>query len=197
MLDKYRNISEKTAYKCVIGLDRDGTINEDIGTYISRPEQFYPIPGSLEAIAELRRKGYFITIITNQGGIDKGMLTQNDVDNVHQFMLDSLGKAGCPSIDGIYYSTSNNKKDPYAKPNIGMFKECEKHNRSIKFSQGFFVGDKLSDLKAAIKIGARPVLVRTGHGSLTEKELNKFTYRDIKNKTYVFDSLADFASQLD
>lgn len=198
MLEKYKNIStEIIPHKFVIGIDRDGTINEDIGTYVSRPEQFQPIPGSLEAIADLRKKGYQITIITNQGGIDKGIMSQQDVDTVHQYMLDLLGKAGCPSIDGIYYSTSGNRKDPYAKPNTGMFKECEKHNPSIKFSQGFFVGDKISDLKAAVKIGARPVLVRTGYGLDTEKELNKFTYRDIKNKTYVFDSLADFASQLD
>lgn len=198
MLEKYKNIStEIIPHKFVIGIDRDGTINEDTGIYISKPEQFRPIPGSLEAITDLRKKGYQITIITNQGGIDKGIISQQDVDIVHQYMLDLLGKAGCPSIDGIYYSTSSSKKDPYAKPNIGMFKECEKHNPTIKFSQGFYVGDKITDLKAALKIGARPVLVRTGHGLETEKELNKFTYRDIKNKTYVFNSLADFASQLD
>lgn len=183
--------------KFVIGLDRDGTINQDIGTYITKPEQFTPIPGSLEAIANLRKKGYQIVVITNQGGIDKGLMSQQDVDNVHQYMLDLLGQAGCPSIDGIYYSTSSNRKDPYAKPNTGMFKECQKNTPSIKFSRGFFVGDKISDLKAAVKIGARPVLVRTGKGLEAEKELNKFTNRDIKNKTYVFDSLADFASQLD
>jgi len=198
MLEKYKNTStEIIPHKFVIGLDRDGVINEDTGSYVSSPEQFVPIPGSLEAIATLRKKGYQITIITNQGGIDKGIISQQQVDTVHQHLLDLLGKAGCTSIDGIYYSTSSNRKDPYAKPNIGMFKECEKHNSNIKFSKGFFVGDKITDLKAAVKIGARPVLVRTGYGLETEKELNKFTYRDIKNKTYVFDSLADFTSQLD
>ena len=78
-----------------------------------------------------------------------------------------------------------------------MFKKCESHNKSIKFNQGFYVGDKLSDLKAAVKIGARPVLVRTGYGTETEKELNKYTYKHIKEKTYIFDSLADFAAKLD
>lgn len=183
-------------HSIVIGIDRDGTINEDIGTYVTDPSQFVPIPGSLEAMAELRRREYKIVIITNQGGIDKGIMTTENVDNVHQHMLDLLGKAGCPSIDGIYYSSSSNKKDPFAKPNIGMFKKCEKNDSSIKFNKGFFVGDKMSDLRAAVKIGARPILVRTGYGLKTERELNKYTYRTIKNKTYIFDSLEDFVKNL-
>lgn len=197
MLEKFKNSHELPITKCVIGLDRDGVINRDLGTYVTHPNQFDPLPGSLEAIATLRRKGYRIVIITNQGGIEKGIMTEYDVDGVHQYMLDLLGQAGCSSIDGIYYSSSSNKKDPYAKPNIGMFKDCEKNDKNIKFSQGFYVGDKISDLKAAVKIGARPVLVRTGYGTETEKELNKFTYRDIKNRTYVFDTLADFAALLE
>jgi D-glycero-D-manno-heptose 1,7-bisphosphate phosphatase len=198
MLEKYKTAVRQDIIptKCVVGLDRDGVINRDLGTYVTHPRDFDPIPGSLEAIAALRRKGHRIAIITNQGGIEKGLMSEDDVNSVHQYMLDLLGQAGCPSIDGIFYSASSNKKDPFAKPNIGMFKECEKYDKSIKFSQGFFVGDKLSDLKAAVKIGARPVLVRTGYGLETEKELNKYSYRDIKNKTYVFDSLADFVSQL-
>ena len=84
----------------------------------------------------------------------------------------------------------------YAKPNAGMFKRCAKEIPGVKWSQGFFVGDKMSDLRAAIKVGARPVLVRTGYGLETEKQLNKYTYRDIRKKTYIFDDLADFASQL-
>lgn len=182
--------------QCVIGIDRDGVINQDLGTYCTRPEDFNPIPGSLEAIAELRRRGHSIVIITNQGGIAKGLMTPNDVDRVHMYMLDLLGAAGCPSIDAIYYSESSDKKDYYAKPNVGMFKRCQDEFKHIKFNQGFYVGDKMSDLKAAVKIGARPVLVRTGYGIETENQLNKFTYKDIKNKTYVFDSLADFVSQL-
>jgi len=180
----------------VIGLDRDGVINEDLGTYVTRPDDFTPIPGSLEAVARLRHSGYRIVVITNQGGIQKGIMTAEDVDAVNNTMLDQLGTASCPSIDAIYYSESSDRKDMYAKPNTGMFKRCEKEFPFIKFRNGFYVGDKISDLKAAVKIGARPVLVRTGHGTETEKLINKFTYRDIKQKTYVFDSLADFVNNL-
>ena len=198
MIDKYKvaNAAPAIPNKCVIGLDRDGVINKDLGTYVTLPKQFEPIEGSLEAIAHMRRLGHRIVILTNQGGIAKGIMTPEHVDKVHEHMLDLFGQAGCPSIEGIYYSESSQKNDIYAKPNAGMFKRCAKEISGIKWSQGFFVGDKMSDLRAAIKVGARPVLVRTGYGLETEKQLNKYTYRDIRKKTYIFDDLADFASQL-
>jgi D-glycero-D-manno-heptose 1,7-bisphosphate phosphatase len=144
----------------------------------------------------LRSKGHRIAVITNQGGIEKGLMTPGDVDQVHNKMLDLLGQAGCPSIDAIYYSASSRKNDVYAKPNIGMFKRCEKEHPYIKFSKGFFVGDKMSDLKAAHKIGAKPILVRTGYGLETEKQLNKHVYKQIKKQTLIFDNLWEFAQAL-
>lgn len=182
--------------KCVVGLDRDGVINRDLGTYCYKVEDFDPIPGSLEAIADMRRKGYKITVITDQGGIEKGLYTQQDVDTVHEHMLKLLGEAGCFSIDGIYYSASSRKEDPFAKPNTGMFKKCEADDKEIKFKQGYYVGDKMKDLKAAMNIGARPVLVRTGYGAETEKDLQKWTYRKIKQRTIIFDDLAQFVESL-
>ena len=185
------------APKCVIGLDRDGVINVDRGTYTYKGTDFEPIEGSLDAVARLRKHGHKIAIITNQGGIEHGLFTEEDVDGLHHYMLQLLGEAGCPSIDAIYYSSSSHKTDMYAKPNLGMFKRCQKEHQHIKFNKGYYVGDKLSDLKAAHKIGARPILVRTGHGLETEQQLNKFTYRDIKKKTIVFDDLSSFADWIE
>lgn len=181
-------------FKITIGLDRDGTINEDVG-YLRDPNNFVPVPRSLEAVAMLRAKGYNIVILTNQSGIMKGVLTQTDVENVNARMLELLGKAGCPSIDGIYYSTTNLKEDIYAKPNIGMFKRAQTE-LGVKFKGGAFVGDKISDLKAAEKAGAIPVLVKTGYGEETLKELERYTHRELKRKTMVFDNLWAFAESL-
>lgn len=183
--------------KCVVGLDRDGVINEDLGTYCYKAEDFKPVPGSLKAMAELRRKGYKIAVITDQGGIEKGLYTEEDVDKLHDHMFQLLGQEGCLTIDALYYSASSRKADPFAKPNTGMFKRCEKENPQIKFKEGYYVGDKMKDLKAAMNIGARPVLVRTGYGLETEKELNKFTYRAIKQRTLIFDNLAQFVEFLE
>lgn len=182
--------------KCVIGLDRDGVINRDLGTYCYKIEDFDPIPGSIEAVADIRRKGHKLVIITDQGGIEKGLYTSDQVDALHTHMLDLFGQAGCSSIDAIYYSASSRKEDPYAKPNVGMFKRCENEIKDIKFKEGYYVGDKIKDLKAAVKIGAKPVLVRTGYGAETEKELNKFTYRELKRRTIIFDNLAEFVASL-
>lgn len=190
-LDLYQ--SDYIAPKCVIGLDRDGVINVDRGTYTWKKDDFVPIDGSLEAIAKLRKLGHKIVIITNQGGIEKGLFTPEDVDSLHLHMFELLGQAGCPSIDAIYYSASSRKDDEWAKPNTGMFKRCEREIKHIKFNQGYYVGDKISDLKAAHKMGAKPILVRTGYGIETEKELNKFTYREIKKRTKIFDDLGQFA----
>jgi len=181
--------------KPVIGLDRDGVINKDKGS-IKDPSDLEPIEGSLEAITKLKKMGYTVVILSNQSGISKGIMTPDDVDSVNQRLFRMLGEAGCNFIDGLYYSTSSNKKDYYAKPNVGMFERCEKENPNIRFKNGYFVGDKLTDLKAAINVGARPILVRSGHGRETEKLLDRHTYKKIKQKTTVYETLADFVFKI-
>jgi D-glycero-D-manno-heptose 1,7-bisphosphate phosphatase len=182
-------------FNITIGLDRDGTINEEIGEYIKHPDQFKPIPKSLEAVAMIRQKGYNVVIITNQNGIFKGVLTQEDVEAVHQRMLDLLGQAGCYSIDGIYYSTTSLKQDIYAKPNTGMFKRAEAE-LGVKFKGGAYVGDKISDLKAAERMGATPILVLTGHGNEEAPKLDTYANRELKSKTMIFEDLWSFANSL-
>jgi len=179
----------------VIGLDRDGTINEDIGTYVTKPEQFKPIEGSLEAIKIIRDKGYDVVILTNQAGIMKGIMDSVDVDVVHNHMLSLLGDIGCRSINGLYYSTTNLKDDIYAKPNTGMFKRAAAEV-GVKWTNGLYVGDKITDLKAAVKAKAKPVLVRTGYGQETAKKLETFANKDLKKQTDVFDNLYQFAHSL-
>jgi D-glycero-D-manno-heptose 1,7-bisphosphate phosphatase len=195
-IPKLINKSAKNS-KIVIGLDRDGTINKDLGTYVTKPEDFDPIPGSLEAITTLKKYQYQVVIISNQGGIEKCIKSQSDVALVNQRMFELLGKAGCMSIEALYYSESNRKDDMYAKPNTGMFKRCEKEHPDIKFSTGYYVGDKISDLKVAMKMDATPILVRTGYGEETEKLLNRFTYKKIKAKTKIFDDLSAFVKSLE
>jgi D-glycero-D-manno-heptose 1,7-bisphosphate phosphatase len=178
-----------------IGLDRDGTILHDIGKPIKFVNEVNPIEGSLEAIKMLRDKNYNVVILSNQPGIHTNEISIPDVQNVHQILLEKLGAVGCTSISGIYYSTTSFKKDIYAKPNIGMFQRAEQEC-DLKFKGGAFVGDRISDLKAALRVGALPVLVKTGKGLETEKMLSKSNFRQIKNKTTIVDNLYDFANAL-
>ena len=186
----------------VIGLDRDGTINQDIGLteegvppYCIKPEQFKPIPGSLEAVKMIRDKGYDVVILTNQSGIQRGVMDAVDVDIVNNYMLKLLGDIGCKSINGLYYSTTPFKGDPYRKPNIGMFKRASAEI-GVDWTNGVYVGDKITDLKAAMKAKAKPVLVRTGYGEETTKKLNTFANKDLKKRTEIFDDLNKFAHSL-
>jgi D-glycero-D-manno-heptose 1,7-bisphosphate phosphatase len=184
--------------KSIVGLDRDGVINVNKG-YISDPDDWEAIPGSLEAIRMIRLKGYKVVILTNQGGIIKKEQTHDQVEAVHQRMMQVFGNAGIYSIDGLFYSESSLKEDYYAKPNLGMFHRAEKEifNSKARFKQnGFYVGDKMTDLKAAERIGARPILVRTGHGLKTEEDLKKFSREKLRKKTKVFDDLLQFAQRL-
>jgi len=184
--------------KSIVGLDRDGVINIDKG-YLTSPDDWEPIPGSLEAIRIIRLKGYKLVILTNQGGIMKKEQTHDQVEAIHQRMMEVFGNAGIYSIDGLFYSESSLKEDYYAKPNLGMFHRAEKEifNSKARFKQnGFYVGDKMTDLKAAERIGARPILVRTGHGLETEEDLKKFSREKLRKKTKVFDDLLQFAQRL-
>ena len=181
--------------KCVVGLERDGVLNTHMDA-CSRPEDFTPIDGSLEALSTLRRKGYKTVIITDQRGVERGLLTQDEVVNVNNHMSNLLGEAGVYEIDGLYYSIGASKQDPFVKPNTGMFKRCETEHPDIKFKEGYYVGHTIKDLKAAWSMGATPVLVRTGKGAETELELNKYAYRLIKPKTLIFDNLAAFVEYL-
>ena len=185
--------------KPIVGLDRDGVINVDKGHYITNPEDFEVYPESLAAIHKLRIKGYKVVILTNQGGIIKGLQTHEQVEAVHQRMFEIFGQAGIYTIDGLFYSESSLKEDIYAKPNLGMFHRAEKEifGGKTRFKdKGFYVGDKMSDLKAAERIGATPILVRTGHGVDTEGELKKFSKEKLRKKTKVFNNLLQFVNRL-
>ena len=188
--------SALTYPKPVIGISRDGVINYTKTGHVTRPDEFEIIPGAAEAVSVMRKKGYKIVILSNQYGISEGVMTPMDVDVVNQRMLELFGDAGCPSIDAMYYSTSRMKEDVFALPNVGMFHRAEREYK-LKFKEGWFVGDKISDLKGAENIKAKPVLIKTGEWSETVKKLETYANKDLRKKTQVFDSLLEFANSLD
>jgi D-glycero-D-manno-heptose 1,7-bisphosphate phosphatase len=182
--------------KPVVGISRDGIINVTKIDHVKHPDEFEPIQGAAEAVAEIRKKGYRIIILSNQFGISEQRMTPVQVDTVNQRMLDLFGQAGCPSIDGMYYSTTKMKEDIYALPNIGMFQRAEREH-NLRFKEGWFVGDKISDMKGAENIGAKPILIKTGAWEETAKKLETFANRDLRKKTKIFDTLMDFAKSLE
>lgn len=164
-------------------LDRDGVINEDSDAYIKSPEEWIPIPGSLEAIARLNRADYRVVVATNQSGLARGLFDLDTFNRIHEKMHRALAEVG-GSIDAIFFCP-HGPTDECAcrKPKAGLFQDIAR--RMGTSLQGVLaIGDSQRDLQAALAVGAQPVLVLTGKGRLTQSILAK------ESEVPVFDDLA-------
>jgi len=181
--------------KPIVGLDLSGTIVED--TPLRSPSDVSVIPNVLDAIRMIRQKRHRVIILSDQPQIGEGLITPQNIDECFQSLMKIFGEAGIQSIDGFLYNTSNHKHDEYAKPNTGMVERAENELiRDAKFKNGWYVGDSFIDLKFADRMGAKPVLIKTGNYQEALEKLEKHTYRKLKNKTLIYDTLLDFANDL-
>ncbi len=164
-------------------LDRDGVINHDSAAYIKSPEEWKPIPGSLEAIALLSQAGYRVLVATNQSGVGRGLFEMATLNAIHDKMHRALGLAG-GRIDGIFYCPhAHDAGCNCRKPKPGLLEEIA-HRFGVSLERVPFIGDSLRDLQAAVAVGAQPILVLTGKGKKTRKD------GDLPEGTVVYDDLA-------
>ena len=147
-------------------LDRDGVINVDSDHFIKSPEEWKPIPGSLEAIARLNHTGHHVVVATNQSGIGRGLFDMAMLNAIHDKMFRMLGQVG-GRIDAVFYCPcAADHNCECRKPQPGMFLEiAQRFGTSLAGVPG--VGDSLRDLQAAHAGGAQPMLVLTGKGVKT------------------------------
>ena len=156
----------------LIILDRDGVINQDSDDYIRSAEEWQPIPGSLEAIAKLNLAGYTVVIITNQSGVGRGYFSSQDLTAMHQKMRALLNKHH-GKIDKIYYCPHTPHDNcTCRKPKTGMFEQVA-DDYKIDLPSAINIGDSLRDLQAGQLMGCQNILVKTGKGTKTFKELEK------------------------
>ncbi|HJY63006.1 MAG TPA: HAD-IIIA family hydrolase [Ignavibacteria bacterium] len=166
-------------------LDRDGTILKEIEGaspetlgYLTSVKQVELIEGAAEAIAISHSIGYKNIIITNQSAIARGILTEEELNNINNKMTDLLLEQN-PSavIDDIFYSPyfKNGLVEKYAidspmrKPDIGMVLEAQtKHN--IDISRSYMIGDAYTDIKCGVNAGLINILVKTGYGKIAYKK---------------------------
>ena len=145
-------------------LDRDGVINEDSAAYIKSPEEWIPIPGSLQAIARLHRAGWHVVVATNQSGIARNLFDSDTLVRIHDKMHRCISDAG-GLIDAIFFCPHGPHDNCNCrKPRPGLFLDIARRLR-ISLSEVPAIGDSLHDLHAAHAVGARPILVRTGKGA--------------------------------
>lgn len=159
-------------------LDRDGTINEEVN-FISRPDQLVLIPGAAEAVRLLNDRGFLICVISNQSGIARGYLTEDDLVPIHARLNDELRQAGA-HLDRISYCPHHPTEGlpPYnitcrcRKPATGMLEDAAR-DLDIDLGRSFLVGDRLADIEAGKRAGATAILVLTGYGRQALSELKR------------------------
>ena len=177
-------------------LDRDGVINQESDAYIRSPEQWHPLPGSLDAIARLSQANYDIAIATNQSGLGRGYFELQQLEAIHQRLRQEV-ELRDGRIEGIFYCPHRPEDGcDCRKPATGLLAAIETElGQSTKGAP--FIGDSLRDLQAARAHGCEPMLVLTGRGEETLAQLRsgRADIRDA-NAIVVYPDLAAVADAL-
>lgn len=159
---------ESPPLKPALFLDRDGVLNEDRG-FVHRWEDFVWIAGARETVATFNRAGWLVIVVTNQSGVGRGYYAEEDVHILHERMRQDLAAVGA-HIDAFYHAPQHpeapveayrHPDPPLRKPNPGMILQALQ-DWPIDRDASFLVGDKASDLEAALRAGIRGVLFDGG-----------------------------------
>ncbi|MDP1574302.1 MAG: D-glycero-beta-D-manno-heptose 1,7-bisphosphate 7-phosphatase [Coxiellaceae bacterium] len=155
----------------LIILDRDGVINFDSPDYIKSPEEWIPIPGSIEAIAQLSKK-HSVIIATNQSGINRGLFSLDTLNKIHEKMIMQINAAG-GKLKAIYFCPHTPTEDcDCRKPRPGMLLQIQK-DFNVKNTDMIYIGDSEKDYEAAQAMGCSFILVKTGNGENTSKKIQQ------------------------
>jgi D-glycero-D-manno-heptose 1,7-bisphosphate phosphatase len=155
--------------KRAVFLDRDGTINVDVGY----PRDFGQVPiypGSFEAIRKIAEAGFLAVVVTNQSGIGRGFFGEEEIEALHGRMKEALAARGAP-VAAIYFCPHYEESaDPRyreacacRKPAPGMAERAARE-LDVDPAASYMIGDKVEDILFGLGIGAVPILVRTGYG---------------------------------
>ena len=163
-----RDINSKSA----IFIDRDGTINEDVG-YVSSPDDLIIYPWAAEAVRLINESQFKAIVITNQSGIARELYTEETLCAIHERMSGELARE-CARIDAIYYCPHHpeiggeryRRACECRKPNSGLLRQAAREH-DIVLARSYVIGDKASDINLATGAGSRGVLVLTGYGRET------------------------------
>lgn len=169
-------------------LDRDGVINYDSDAYIKSVDEWIPLPGSIEAIAQLSKAGWTVAIATNQSGIARGYYDIATLGAMHARLRTLVAEQGGEVGLVVYCPHGPDEGCDCRKPKPGMLKIIAEHYK-VPLAGIWFVGDSLGDLEAAKAVDSQPVLVKTGKGEKTQA-------KNLPVGTLIFDDLAAVAAEL-
>lgn len=169
-------------------LDRDGTINVDSDSFVKSPDEWLPLPGSLEAIALLNQHDYKVVVITNQSGIARGLFDLATLEAMHDKMRRLAHLAG-GNIEVVYFCPHGpDDACSCRKPKPGLF-QVFAQDKQTDLKNVYAVGDSFRDIEASIAAGARPILVKTGKGQKTSDQHPQLNIP-------IFDNLYDAATYI-
>lgn len=161
-------MADQPPLKPALFLDRDGVLNEDQG-YVHRWDDFRWIAGAKETVADFNRAGWLVFVVTNQSGIGRGYYTEEDMHALHARMSAELAAAGA-RVDAIYFCPDHpeapleryrHPDPPNRKPNPGMILQALREWPADP-GRSLLIGDKPSDLEAALRAGVKGVLFTGG-----------------------------------
>jgi D-glycero-alpha-D-manno-heptose 1-phosphate guanylyltransferase len=168
-------------------LDRDGVINHDkVGSYVFNADEFIFTEGAPTLFKKLTEKFHKIIIITNQRGVGRGLMTQADLDGIHE-KLNTETKLAEGKIEAIYFTTDTDSKSFMRKPNPGMALQAIFDYPEINFSKSIMVGNNISDMKFGRNAGMYTVFLTT-----TVKDVSPDNFYVDK----IFSGLLEFANSL-
>ncbi len=172
----------------LIILDRDGVINQDSDEFVKNLQEFIPIPGSIKAIARLSQAGFFIAVATNQSGLARGLIQEEDLAEMHQYLLDQVSAAGGQIHLIAFCPHGPDSHCECRKPKPGLLKAIAEESR-LPLAEAVVIGDSYRDLESAWAVGAKAVLVRSGKGERTLKG-----HPALLQTTPVYQDLAEFTA---
>jgi len=145
-------------------LGRDGVINYDPGHAIASPDDWVPIPGSLEAIARLSQVGYRVAIASNQPGLAQGLLDLDVLNAIHHKLHDLLDRLGGHVVAIAFCPHAPHEACDCRKPATGLYKQLAERF-GVSLESVTVIGSQHADMVAAASIGAKPMMVMTSHDS--------------------------------
>jgi D-glycero-D-manno-heptose 1,7-bisphosphate phosphatase len=146
--------------RCAVFLDRDGVLNRKPaeGDYVKCPEELHLLPGAGSAVARLNEAGAAVILVTNQRGIGRGVMSEEDYARVHAALCCRLHSHGA-HLDAEYHCPDTATSSPCRKPHTGLFLAAVKDNPCIQLRASWVVGDAPADVAAGRALGCRTVLI--------------------------------------
>ena len=167
----------------VVFLDRDGTINRDSRDYIKSREEFEFLPGSLEAIKNLKKNGFANIVITNQSAVPRKLVSSKELESMHNMMIETVALDGGEIKDIFYCPHMPGDGCDCRKPEPGLIYQA-REKYTIDLATAVMVGDSVKDIECARNAGC-------GKAVLVESGLRDDVAEELRSKQIIPDYVAE------